>query len=211
MTSVRSTRGRDRDSSDLARTTSAARREKPKPLVDLTPQYVEPPQFSKRGKGFKPEQLGPGGLIDSATSPEFAITIPPSLDWRARPTTGAGAQGQGTGFGGVVDRTRSLRGPGGTKLQSLAANNHENVPENSADAFTGQGLLALAGPSQGDAARGHGVMSGANARGPMLDVREESQFVKGSLLADVEGRTPRGLVIDREKRVEGDVRTGEGL
>ncbi|KAJ9640021.1 hypothetical protein H2199_006255 [Coniosporium tulheliwenetii] len=162
MTSVRSTT-RARDSSDLHRTTSAARREKPKPLVDLTPQYIEPPQFAKRGKGFKPEQLGPGGLIDCATSPEFAITVPPALDWRARPTTSsAGAQGHS----GVVDRTRSLHGAGpGTKLQTLAANNHENVPENSADAFTGQGLLAHAGFSQGDAARGHGVMSGANARG----------------------------------------------
>ncbi|KAL8849588.1 MAG: hypothetical protein Q9221_005462 [Calogaya cf. arnoldii] len=76
------------DASGLKRTSSP--RQKPKPLVNLTPVYQEPPQHCRKGKGVTPGQIPAGGLIDIATSPEVAIPIPPKNDWR-RPGTSAGA------------------------------------------------------------------------------------------------------------------------
>ena len=61
---------------------SSSQRQKPKPLIDLTPVYQEPPQHSRKGKGIVPEQIPAGGLIDIATSPEVAIPIPPTKAWR---------------------------------------------------------------------------------------------------------------------------------
>ncbi|KAL8680069.1 MAG: hypothetical protein Q9186_003708 [Xanthomendoza sp. 1 TL-2023] len=74
----------------LKRTSS--QRQKPKPLVDLTPVYQEPPQHSRKGRGVTPGQIPVGGLIDIATSPEVAIPIPPKTEWR-RPGTSSGVEG----------------------------------------------------------------------------------------------------------------------
>lgn len=68
-----------------------SQRQKLKPLVDLTPQYQEPPQHSKKGRGVVPQQIPAGGLVDIATSPEIAIQIPPKMTWR-RPGTSNGEQ-----------------------------------------------------------------------------------------------------------------------
>lgn len=68
---------------------ASSQRQKPKPLIDLTPQYQEPPQHSKKGRGIIPQQIPAGGLVDIATSPEIAIPIPPNRTWR-RPTTSSG-------------------------------------------------------------------------------------------------------------------------
>lgn len=77
------------DSGGLKRTTSL--RQKPKPLIDLTPVYQEPPQHTRKGKGIVPEQMPAGGLVDIATSPEVAIPIPPTKTWRRA----AGGNGDG--------------------------------------------------------------------------------------------------------------------
>lgn len=66
----------------LKRTSSQRHQQKPKPLVDLTPVYQEPPQHSRKGKGVVPEVIPAGGLVDIATSPEIAIKIPPQTAWR---------------------------------------------------------------------------------------------------------------------------------
>jgi len=55
-----------------------------KPLVDLTPQYREPPQHAKKGRAFIPAKAAVGGLIDNATSPEDPLGLPPVTDWRGR-------------------------------------------------------------------------------------------------------------------------------
>ncbi|KAL1635759.1 hypothetical protein SLS56_001454 [Neofusicoccum ribis] len=197
MSSVRSTRGRE--SGEFKRTAST-RRAMPKPLVDLTPQYKEPPQFSKKGKGYRPDQIGPGGLVDAATSPDVPIPIPPSQDWRARRDASAPRP-----VTSGVDRTKSLRGHG-QKIHYIA-NNHANIPENGDDAFTGRGLLASAtfGPTASAAPFGHGVMDGSKAKGPMIDLNEGSQFQPGSLLERVASHQPNAPVIDREKRRSIDV------
>lgn len=59
---------------------------KTKPLIDLTPQYQEPPQHAKKGKGVILEQIPAGGLVEVANTPDAAIAIPPATTWR-RPTS----------------------------------------------------------------------------------------------------------------------------
>lgn len=55
---------------------------KPKPLVDLTPIYQEPPQHSRKGRGVIPLQIPSGGLVEVATSPERAVEVPSATTWR---------------------------------------------------------------------------------------------------------------------------------
>lgn len=68
---------------------ASSQRQKAKPLIDLTPQFQEPPQHLKKGRGLIPQQIPAGGLVNIATSPEVAIPIPPTKTWR-RPTGGNG-------------------------------------------------------------------------------------------------------------------------
>jgi len=189
---------------------SLSTRQKPTPLIDLTPQYREPPQHIKKGKGHYPDQVGPGGLVEAATSPDDPIGAPPAADWRnrngshaARPTTSSGAQ-EGAG----IDRSRSLRGHGarlnGPSVKHLPVpghslsvkRSHQTIRTNNNDATTGasssddgeiRGLLATSNPGWGGQHRGRGVADGAHAKGPMLDLNAESQFAEGSLLRKAEG------------------------
>jgi hypothetical protein len=197
--------GHHRTSSDIAR--SASVRSKPKPLIDLTPQYREPPQHARKGKGFIPDGSQP--LVENATCitlVEDAIKIPSSTDWRARPTT-ARLQGHGTYGTGGHERTRSLKGRG-EALASYAVNNHDGAPTDNGGAFTGGGLLATsrAGIGQGHALVGHGVMDGSKAKGPMIDFAGDEQFAQGTLLATVaKVQGPGGPVVDRDKSRNEDV------
>lgn len=165
-----------RSSSEIQRSIST--RAKPKPLIDLTPQYRAPPQHVRKGKGFVPGGSDSGPLVANATSPEEAIQVPPSTDWRARPSRGGPSEAMRAHRGG--------RNPPEGGLAAYAANKHDGAPEDDSKAFTGGGLLAQAGFSQGSVAIGRGVMDGSKARGPMLDVKENSQFAPGSLLSGVE-------------------------
>ncbi|RMY88035.1 hypothetical protein D0861_05062 [Hortaea werneckii] len=89
-----------------------------KPLVDLTPESYEPPQHSLKGKGkgFRPERIGPGGLIDCATSPEDVVGVPPSMEWRSGGGGGGGAARGlvgGTGAGGTGSAGKNGAGGAG--------------------------------------------------------------------------------------------------
>jgi hypothetical protein len=178
-----------RNSSDLQRSASKRVPGMPEPLVDLRPTYRPPPQHANKGKGFNPGAAA-GPLVESATSIEEAIKVPSSTDWRARPTTSAGRT-HGT-YG--VERTRSLKGRG-EPLAAYTQNNHLGAPEDAAEAFTGGGLLAQAGYSQGYAPVGRGVMDGSKAKGPMIDLRADGKIAKGSLLDQVPDANT--LIIDR--------------
>ena len=243
-----------------------------KPLVDLTPPQHEPPQHQRKGHGFVPEQVGPGGLIDSATSPGDAIVIPPSTDWRTRNNAVNGnmdninkVNGSSNGIasikGAVADtiiqqdpkpklpklplsttqtsanHNESISTPANTltpPLKSAKRSNSVRTPQksthdrsihinsvspdvpplpavssdfrgdppttNNSDInstalfnakvpFVESSLLASTAPGQGDAVTGKGVMTGANAKGPMLDLSKESEFAAGSLLAGVDKGT----------------------
>jgi len=189
--SVRSTH--QRTSTELRRSTSKRAPGMPQPLVDLTPCYQPPPQFSSknRGRGYHPGSA-PGPLVDSATSPEEAIKVPSSTDWRVR--AGASRAGHGTYGTGGHERTRSLQGRG-EPLAAYTHNNHTGAPEDETRAFTGGGLVSTAGYSQGHAPVGRGVMDGSKAKGPMLDFGDEKQFASGSLLSGLPNTNE--LVIDR--------------
>ncbi|THX13484.1 hypothetical protein D6D18_00145 [Aureobasidium pullulans] len=169
----------------LKRSGSTRAKEPSKPLVDLTPTYQPPPQHFKKGKGFHPDQVGPGGLIDNATTPDQPYYIPPAQDWRGGRNHSPAAANAG------VSRQRSLA--------------HRPGSDTTDEAFTGTGLLNNSrGGYTGKASVGRGVMSGnRNSREPMLDVSEEGRYVPGSLLNQVaraereEGRG--GPIIDRSK------------
>ncbi|KAF2436868.1 hypothetical protein EJ08DRAFT_5265 [Tothia fuscella] len=185
--SIRSTRSRRHSidgGSGLNRSASVKGKFGP-PLIDLTPQYKEPPQFQKKGKGFKPPEEAGGPLIENATSPDIAIVVPPSQDWRARPTTSSGPE-----RGLSVSHHK----------QNPSSSSREPMPSTGAGAYShertkslkghGGGLLANAGPGWGNGERGHGVMSGNQARGPMLNMAEPSKYAPGSLL---DNQHQRGL------------------
>jgi hypothetical protein len=165
-----------RTSSDLQRSASKRR---PEPLIDLTPTYRPPPQHLSKGKGYNPSP-GAGPLVESATSIEEAIKIPSSTDWRARPGTSRGAHGT-YGTGGH-ERTRSLKGRG-EPLAAYTYNNHVGAPDDDSKAFTGGGLLAQTGYSQGPDTGGRGVIDGSRARGPMVNLGMNNEFAQGSLLS----------------------------
>ncbi|KAF2725181.1 hypothetical protein K431DRAFT_281144 [Polychaeton citri CBS 116435] len=217
----RSRSTRDRGASiDLQRSGSrrGADAYPPKPLVDLTPQYREPPQHQKKGHGHKPGHVGPGGLIDSATSPEDPLNVPPSVDWRGR-----NAQHQHGDAHQSRARSHSRAKQNGVSRshsQHRPTTSSRNVPPpipspQDDEAFTGEGLLAYDGGGNGwgSAQKGRGVMDGSHARGPMIDMSNESKFVQGSLLNKVEkeqgGPLADNLIIEREKRREKNVPTGE--
>lgn len=187
---------------DLGR--SGSRRIPQQPLVDLTPTYKEPPQHQRKGKGFKPDEVT-GVLIDNATSPEEAIQVPPSADWRGRsgnPTPAGPADG--------INRTKSQnqgrsRARSTSRTQAPAARfqnsdafaaltggrapepeQRRRLPGDGDDGFIQGGLLEHAGSGWGGQSKGRGVMQGSNAKGPMLDMNDGSQYAPGSLLAKQE-------------------------
>ncbi len=143
----------------LERTGSRAK-QMPKPLVDLTPQYREPPQHVKKGKAFIPEKTGAGGLIDSATSPEDPLGLPMSTDWRRDRN----------------DNEQVTRSSSTTKAGARYYAPNGSAPS---EAFTGDGLLARSGTQ-----RNRSVDERARANGPLVDMSVPSKFAQGSLLAD---------------------------
>ena len=170
---------------------AASQHPKPKPLIDLTPQYQEPPQHLKKGRGVVLEQIPAGGLIEAANTPEAAIPIPPSTTWR-RPTS-RGGDGPSIGRYKTVRRDHSSGATSEPKQTSAS-------PENGGATLAG-GLLASNRRGQGGARMGRGVMTGnRHVKEPMLNVEEEPQYAPGSLLERVTkqdgGSRP---IIEREK------------
>ncbi|KAH0548546.1 hypothetical protein GP486_007909, partial [Trichoglossum hirsutum] len=160
---------RESQEGGLERGASVAGRAKPKPLLNFDdPEFREPPQHQRKGRGILPEQLPAGGLVDMATSPEVAVPIPPSTTWRRKDAVGRANTLKGGG--GVVNRPHlNGGGPAPPPPQSPFADAAEPSDE---EGFTG--LLARTGPTQGGSRIGRGVMNGAHAKGPMLDVSERS-------------------------------------
>lgn len=90
---------------------NGSKREKPKPLLDFTPQFKEAPQWDKTGKGHGVPAPSGIPLVEVATTPESALVdLPQTTVFRrdSRPVTSAGpvkhAEG---GFvkGGLVSGT----------------------------------------------------------------------------------------------------------
>ena len=199
-------------SGDLGRSSSQRANQGPgghKPLVDLTPQYPEPPQFNPKvpmGRGHVPENIGPGGLlIDAATSPEDALGIPSSTDWRGRShaPTNQDLTKQRSNSRSGADHQRSLRPTASqrrppTARPSTARAAASDHAANPGSAFTGEGLLAKSQEGWGGGTKGRGVIDGSRAKGPMVDFSGESLFAQGTLLNRVEREQgPTVPVIER--------------
>jgi hypothetical protein len=184
----------------------------PKPLIDLTPQYQEPPQHIKKGRGVtaKPGQH----LVDAATDVEQApgaIVTPSAKAWRRPPPPQAQSpphehiprpRRQSIDGGGGGRRRMSFDGPRHKPSMDFGRPqpNHNND-----EIFIEGGLLARTSSkrAQGGAGTGHGVLTGDRiAMGrPLVDLQVKSQYVDGSLLRRVEvgaagGGGGEGLVSD---------------
>jgi hypothetical protein len=149
--------------------------QKNKPLVDLTPVFVEPPQHSRKGKGHG-VKVEPGmQLIEGATGPgltQGSVAIPPATSWR-RPSADTPPQRRHT--------TRSVRHPSKPYAGSLSA---DTSPVSTSNQFTPNSLLAHSSSVAPTPQRkGHGVVTGdRNATKPLLDMSPENPFADGSLL-----------------------------
>lgn len=188
------------------KTSTRSVRQMPKPLIDLTPQFQEPPQHVRKGKAVIPE---PGQqLVDVATGldlPPGAIMTPSATTWR-RPQAQSPPHEN-------LDRRRGRSMDTGKRRMSIDGSRPRPSMDagrpqaNDDDAFTQGGLLART-PSkrtQGGNWTGHGVRTGdRNGKDkPMIELQFQSQFADGSLLRRVEAHT--------EKRQEEGVRVGEGV
>lgn len=175
-----------------------------KPLVDLTPQYREPPQHHPKGRGHHPDQVGPGGLIDAATSPDDPLGVPSSIDWRGRSAAPAHhtTQQRSTSRSGADHQRSMLRATASQRRPATARPTTARAPASDSatngKAFTGEGLLANSQSGWGGGTKGRGVMDGSKAKGPMVDLNLDNQFTQGSLLNRVEREQgPTGPVIER--------------
>lgn len=189
--------------SSLRRSRSLSRagsiRQAAKPLVDLTPQFQEQPQHLKKGRGVAPVPGKP--LVELATDVEAvpgAITIPAARAWQRPQDTG------------LLDNT--------SEVTAIKSSRGFPEPPNDYMAFTGTGLLSRSKSkrAQGGIGHGYGIKTGdRNHIGePLVDLRIGSKFTSGSLLRQVEqfkGQDERGLIVDRAKRVERDVKVGESV
>ncbi|KAK5116141.1 hypothetical protein LTR62_008467 [Meristemomyces frigidus] len=163
---------------DLSRSRST--REKARPLIDLTPQYREPPQHQQttKGRGYKPDFLAPGDkLVDFSTSPEDPIGAPPATDWRSGPrdrspalqqTAGTNLPpqtllGQQSTANSGHKRTGSVKRPttsssSWSPATAIVDENGHGIPglvvlASAQQGFTGEGLLAGVGNGGGGGGR----------------------------------------------------------
>lgn len=177
---------------NLHRTLS--QRAKPKPLIDLTPQYQEPPQHLKKGRGVVLERIPAGGLVEVANIQETAVPTPPAITWR-RPGS-RGADGPSVGRPKTVHRHHSSGAP-------LVPKQTSTSPDKGDMAFTA-GFLASSFRGQGGVRMGRGVMTGDTQAGELLlGVGEQPLHAPGRLLERVERRNGDSQpTIQRERKSE---------
>jgi hypothetical protein len=168
----------------LGRTMSLNQQQKP--LVDLTPVFVEPPQHSRKGRGI---HIEPGRqLIDAATGPELApgtVNVPPATAWRRPP---AEVPPQSRYRSNTMRSGRSGRQVS-APIQYPGASSAGVSPTSPESPFVVNSLLAASSrkmasyQGQSRAVGGHGVATGdRNATRPLLDMSGENPFAEGSLL-----------------------------
>lgn len=219
---------REKPTADVGsiRSHSKSNRHLPKPLVDLTPTYQEPPQHARKGRGVTPKAGLP--LVESATGPDLypnAIVVPSATTWRKPSQTqrnGIASSQTTENFSPSsahmpMSRSVSARQRSSTTRSTRQAPAMPAVPMTAStlpeeSPFLPTGLLARsskAATAQGSSMTGRGVATGdRNCNGrPLLDLSQPSQFADGSLLRGVEeGR----IVADGERRVDRPVNVGEG-
>lgn len=171
----------------LGRTMSLNQQQKP--LVDLTPVFVEPPQHSRKGRGVTIE---PGRqLIDAATGPELTpgtVNVPPATSWR-RPPAEVPPQSR---YRSNTTRSRGSGRQVSAPVGYAGASSAGASPTSPEGPFVANSLLAASSrnmgsyPGQSRAIGGHGVATGdRNATRPLLDISGENPFAEGSLLRNL--------------------------
>jgi hypothetical protein len=173
----------DLNSLTLGRSTSI--RQKPKPLIDLTPVYQEPPQHVRKAHRLKVEPGVP--LVDIATGPEVApgaIVVPSATTWR-RPDPNLSSVSTETPLPSspVSPRRRTNTAARGQHHQPLVG----SIPQSSPDhQFAPTSLLGRSITVSGTGG-GRGVATGdRRADKPLLDLTPKSHFTEGSLLRSIE-------------------------
>ncbi|KAF7715734.1 Uncharacterized protein PECH_006136 [Penicillium ucsense] len=155
-----------------------------KPLVDLTPKFVEQPQHLRKGRGVRVE---PGRqLIEAATGPEpipGVASVPSSTTWK-RPTVEPPSQSHPH----RSNTTKSGR-PSNRAAPHNAGPTSAGPVCSSYETFIANSLLANADrnpstqPHHGKVSLGRGVATGdRDAARPLLDMSDENPFAEGSLL-----------------------------
>lgn len=90
----------------VVKNTGSSRTEngKPKPLLDFTPQFKEPPQWDKTGKGHGVAAPEGVKLVEAATTPDTGLVDIPKGTVFRRPATAGGGGKTGEAFvkGGLV-------------------------------------------------------------------------------------------------------------
>ena len=166
----------------------SSQQQRQKPLVDLMPDYQEPPQHRKRRQVVKMEHSAGGGLIKAATGPDH------TEDRQKLAATGV---------------QWSLIQP-----TQYARDRHTAVsPEKGEAAFSGGLLLSASGQTKDGAEYGRGSRrEKRTATEPSLNMNTEGPWAKGSLLDKVSSAN-RGLghKIERAKMQEIEAPIGEGL
>lgn len=181
------------DLSGLSKRSQSIRQ--PKPLVDLTPVFQEPPQHRNKGRGKTVEPGVP--LVEAATGPDLApggIAIPPATTWR-RPQAPDdispihNAQPRSRYRSNTVRSTTNQQhrtAPGSIRHRTAPSSptgEHTTSPEYP---FAPNSLLSRTTSTRNGKPVGHGVATGdRNATKPMLDLSEDSPFAQGSLLRGV--------------------------
>lgn len=193
---MRSTHAPDLSTSAPNRSKSV--RQKPKPLVDLTPVYQEPPQHARKGRGVTLEPGVP--LVEGATGPELcpgAIVIPSATTWR-RPTqqvTSPMSDGVSPGFGAAtLGRSNTMSSHHHNTYQNFMNMTSPTSFTSPDTPFAPNSLLARSmTTSHGGKSKGRGVATGdRNTTKPMLDLGPKSPFAEGSLLRNLESSGATG-------------------
>ena len=172
---------------------SSSQRQGPRPLVDLTPQYREAPQHARKGKGFIPEQIPAGGLVEIATSPEAALEVPPATVWQ-RPKTNSGNDG-------TVQRSCTVRVD---KSQGSSAAPRLRQASTSPDkgGFTGGLVAGNEGQTRSSIGIGKSARTGdREATEPLLNnMSPQNDYAPGSLLEQVGRRDGNAKPTDNRER-----------
>jgi hypothetical protein len=173
----------DLNSPGLGRSMSI--RQKPKPLIDLTPVYQEPPQHVRKGHRLKVEPGVP--LVDIATGPEIApgaIVVPSATTWR-RPDPNISSVATETPLptSPVSPRRRTNTAARSQHHQPLVG----SIPQSSPDhPFAPSSLLGRSTTVSGTGG-GRGIATGdRRADKPLIDLTPKSHFAEGSLLRRID-------------------------
>lgn len=196
------------------------------PLVDLTPKFVEPPQWSREGfgRGVRAPEGMP--LVDMATGPQLApgakpLDLPPRTLVRREPSTRTSASRPGTSAGSVraVSRASSVRdrmmspdGPSGG-MRSISGSAFQPPVPPLPGSVLGYGPNHPPPSSKGRNTDGY--RSRSSSRGPQSDDRQRTFSLRNQphplLSFDEALEEPRGLLGQADRSTNVSVQRAQSV